>query len=103
MADPVQSVTGKLLAFVQAHQQFTNLRAAWEAFLDYLQDRRGADIGGASGMHDLEVASRFVESEAFERPANASDDDREWFHGFERREDVLAALTGFLSHRGLVG
>ena len=103
MLDPIQSVTGRLLPLVQARQQFTDLRAAWEAFLDYLIARRGADIRGTNRMQDLAVASRFVKSEAIEHQPNPSDPDVEWFQGFERREDVLAALNGFLRHRGLAG
>lgn len=103
MFDPVQSVTGRLLPFVQARQQFTDPQEAWDAFLDYLSARKGVDISGPTRMRDLAVASRFVNSEEFEHEHDPSDPDVEWFQRFERRVDVLAALDQFLRYRGLSG
>jgi len=84
---------------VQQREHFTDLRGAWEAFLDYLGKRQGADIQRTRRMEELEAASRYVESELFEQQPDEFDDETKWFQAFERREDVLAALEGFLRHR----
>ena len=102
MGVPVPSVSVRLLKFVEARQQFMDTRAAWLAFLDYLKARLGADIRGTRPVENLECAAQFVRSESFECPSDPFDPDVEWFHGFERQEDVLAALDSFLLHRGLI-
>jgi hypothetical protein len=100
MQDQRRSVSECLRPFVQTCQQFTDIREAWLAFLDYLIARKGADIRGTRRSEELKIVFSYVESEAFElKPAD--DPATEWFQGFERREDVLSALQGFLRHRGL--
>lgn len=100
MQDHKHSVSERLRSYIQARQQFTDIREAWIEFLGYLIARNGAGIKSANRLQELETAADYVESVAFEQQPG-DDADTAWFQGFERRADVLAALESFLRHRGL--
>jgi hypothetical protein len=96
------SVTARLRPYGEAHQQFINVGEAWMAFLEFLTARGGADIRTTHRQQEMVAALRYVKSEAFQQQPSGLNIATEWFRAFERRQDVLAALDGFLRFRGLL-
>jgi hypothetical protein len=77
-------------------QRPTSLHAAWEAFLDYLEQRNGADLQGINKDAEITAALTYIDDHNEDWDTRSDDPETGWFEEFGRRDDVVAACKQFL-------